>query len=107
MSLHVNAVFLIHACLSFPFLPTQCCIVAFLLLTETKLKCWTVKYGREEKVAAIMAQYKTFVSKNKIFQEFHKAFVEFQEVCHEYKKDGNIGEGGGRKLGEVESGDRH
>ena len=73
------------------FLEHKCCIVAFLLLTETKLKNWTVKYGREEKVAQIMAQYKTFVSKNKIFQEFQKAYVEFQEVCKEYKKDGHIG----------------
>jgi hypothetical protein len=40
-----------------------------------------------------MNQYRTFVSKNKIFQEFQKAFVEFKEVCVEYKKDGKIGEG--------------
>ena len=71
----------------------QCCIVAFLVLTESKLKNWTVKYGREEKVAAIMAQYKTFVSKNKIFQEFQKAFVEFREVCDEYRADGEVGPG--------------
>ena len=69
----------------------QCCIVAFLMLTESKLKNWTVKYGREEKVQQIMNQYKTFVSKNKIFQEFQKAFVEFKEVCTEYKRDGAIG----------------
>ena len=48
--------------------PTQCCIVAFLLLTESKLKNWTVKYGREERVQHLMNQYRTFVSKNKIFQ---------------------------------------
>lgn len=74
----------------------QCCIVAFLMLTESKLKNWTIKYGKEEKVQQIMNQYKTFVSKNKIFQEFQKAFVEFKEVCDEYKRDGNI------KSGEAE-----
>ena len=72
--------------------PTQCCIVAFLLLTESKLKNWTVKYGREERVQHLMNQYRTFVSKNKIFQEFHKAYVEFKEVSDEYKRDGQIGE---------------
>ena len=42
--------------------------MAFLLLTESKLKNWTVKYGREERVQHLMNQYRTFVSKNKIFQ---------------------------------------
>ena len=64
--------------------------MAFLTLTESKLKNWTIKYGPEEKVQQIMNQYRTFVSKNKIFQEFQKAYVEFVQVCDEYKKDGEI-----------------
>ena len=60
------------------------------MLTESKLKNWTVKYGREERVQHLMNQYRTFVSKNKIFQEFHKAYVEFKEVSDEYKRDGHI-----------------
>ena len=51
------------------YLEHKCCIVAFLVLTESKLKNWTIKYGSEEKVKQIMTQYRTFVSKNKIFQE--------------------------------------
>lgn len=70
------------------------------MLTESKLKNWTVKFGREERVQHLMNQYRTFVSKNKIFQEFEKAFVEFREVCDEYRKDGEIG------LGESEQIDR-
>ena len=61
-----------------------------MLLTESKLKNWTVKYGREERVQHLMNQYRTFVSKNKIFQEFHKAYVEFKEVSDEYKRDGQM-----------------
>ena len=64
--------------------------MAFLTLTESKLKNWTVKYGPEEKVQQIMNQYRTFVSKNKIFQEFQKAYVEFVQVCDEYRRDGYI-----------------
>ena len=64
--------------------------MAFLTLTESKLKNWTVKYGPEEKVQQIMNQYRTFVSKNKIFQEFQKAYVEFVQVCDEYRRDGDI-----------------
>ncbi len=63
------------------------------MLTESKLKNWTVKYGREERVQQLMNQYRTFVSKNKIFQEFQKAFVEFKEVCDEYRRDGDIAPG--------------
>lgn len=56
-----------------------------------KLKAWTVKYGRVEKVVQLLEQYRNFVSRNKIFQEFNKAFIDMQSVVEEYKRDGNIG----------------
>lgn len=68
----------------------QCCLIAFLQLTETKLKAWTAKYGRIEKVLQLLEQYRNFVSKNHIFQEFNKAFIDMQAVIEEYKRDGNI-----------------
>lgn len=73
----------------FPFL--QCCLIAFLHLTETKLRCWTVKYGREDKVQHLLEQYSNFVSRNRIFQEFNKAYIDMQQVVEEYKREGNIG----------------
>lgn len=72
------------------FLEHKCCLIAFLNLVETKLRPWTAKYGRQEKVQQLLDQYVNFVSKNKIFQEFGKAFVDMQQVVEEYKKDGNI-----------------
>lgn len=69
----------------------QCCLIAFLQLTETKLKAWTAKYGRAEKVIQLLDQYRNFVSKNHIFQEFNKAFIDMQAVIEEYRRDGNIG----------------
>ena len=69
----------------------QCCLIAFLHLTETKLRGWTVKYGREEKVQQLLEQYRNFVSRNRIFQEFNKAYIDMQQVVEEYKKDGNVG----------------
>ena len=66
------------------YLEHKCCIVAFLVLTESKLKNWTIKYGSEDKVKQIMNQYRTFVSKNKIFQEFQKAYIEFQQVVNPF-----------------------
>lgn len=70
----------------------QCCLIAFLHLTESKLRSWTVKYGREEKVVQLLEQYRNFVSRNRIFQEFNKAYIDMQQVVDEYKRDGNIGE---------------
>lgn len=72
------------------FLEHKCCLIAFLNLVENKLRQWTVKYGREDSVQQMLDQYKNFVSRNKIFQEFSKAFVDMQQVVEEYKRDGNI-----------------
>ncbi|XP_066158002.1 muscle-specific protein 300 kDa isoform X10 [Euwallacea fornicatus] len=72
------------------FLEHKCCLIAFLQLTETKLRAWTAKYGRVDKVVQLLDQYRNFVSKNHIFQEFNKAFRDMQAVIDEYKRDGNI-----------------
>lgn len=69
----------------------QCCLIAFLHLTENKLKGWTVKYGREDKVQHLLDQYTNFVSRNRVFQEFNKAYIDMQQVVEEYKREGNIG----------------
>ncbi|CAG2063292.1 unnamed protein product, partial [Timema podura] len=51
---------------------------------------WTVKYGREEKVQQLLEQYRNFVSRNRIFQEFNKAYIDMQRVVEEYKREGNV-----------------
>jgi hypothetical protein len=60
-------------------------------LTENKVRNWTVKYGVESKVQQLLDQYNNFVSRNKIFQEFNRAYIDMQQVVEEYKKEGNIG----------------
>ncbi|XP_029680499.1 nesprin-1 isoform X2 [Formica exsecta] len=72
------------------FLEHKCCLVAFLYLVETKLKGWNIKYGTEEKVHQMLEQYRNFVSRNRIFQEFQKAYLDMQQVAEEYKRDGDI-----------------
>lgn len=69
----------------------QCCLIAFLHLTESKLRGWTVKYGREERVHQLLEQYRNFVSKNRVFDEFERAFQDMRQVVDEYKRDGGIG----------------
>ncbi|XP_071567068.1 muscle-specific protein 300 kDa isoform X8 [Temnothorax nylanderi] len=72
------------------FLEHKCCLIAFLYLVETKLKGWNIKYGTEEKVHQMLEQYRNFVSRNRIFQEFQKAYLDMQQVAEEYKRDGDI-----------------
>ncbi|XP_024081429.1 nesprin-1 [Cimex lectularius] len=72
------------------FLEHRCCLIAFMELTENKVRSWTIKYGNEQRVQQLLDQYNNFVSRNKIFQEFNKAFIDMQHVIEEYKRDGNI-----------------
>lgn len=66
------------------FLEHKCCILAFLDLTDNKLKAWSVRYGTEETIALMLEQYRAFVSRNKLFHEFDKAFKEMQQVSNFY-----------------------
>ncbi|KAL1139458.1 hypothetical protein AAG570_006442 [Ranatra chinensis] len=72
------------------FLEHKCCLIAFMELTENKVRNWTVKYGTESKVQQLLDQYNNFVSRNKIFQEFNRAYIDMQQVVDEYKRDGKI-----------------
>ncbi|XP_046474495.1 muscle-specific protein 300 kDa isoform X6 [Neodiprion pinetum] len=72
------------------FLEHKCCLIAFLFLVETKLKGWSVKYGTEDKVHQMLEQYRNFVSRNRIFQEFQKAYLDMQQVVEEYKREGDV-----------------
>lgn len=71
------------------FLEHKCCLIAFLNLIESKLNGWTGKYGRENDVQQLIEQYRNFISRNKVFQEFNKAFIDMQQVVDEYKRDGD------------------
>ncbi|CAH2241590.1 jg3925 [Pararge aegeria aegeria] len=68
------------------YLEHKCCIVAFTELTKAKLAVWTGKYGRIDYVRALLDDYDNFVTKNKIFQEFDKAYIDIKQVAEEYKK---------------------
>ncbi|XP_034936487.1 nesprin-1 isoform X11 [Chelonus insularis] len=72
------------------FLEHKCCLIAFLYLIENKLKIWSVKYGSEEEVNQMLEQYRNFVSRNQIFQEFQKAYLDMQQVADEFKREGDI-----------------
>lgn len=72
------------------FLEHKCCIIAFLNLIENKLRSWTGKFGREDRSKQMLQHYNDFVHKNKVFDEFDKAFVDMKYVVEECRRDGNL-----------------
>lgn len=68
------------------YLEHKCCIVAFTELTKAKLATWTGKYGRIDHARALLEDYDNFVTKNKIFQEFDRAYIDIKQVAEEYKR---------------------
>ena len=68
------------------FLEHKCCILATIDLTESKLTAWSSRYGTEETIVHMLDQYRAFVSRNKLFHEFDKAFGEMQLVAEEFKR---------------------
>lgn len=80
------------------FLEHKCCIVAFTELTKAKLAAWTGKYGRIDHVRALLDDYDNFVTKNKIFQEFDRAYVDIKQVADEYKRVCEVDRSEGREI---------
>lgn len=76
--------------LNLKFLEHKICIIAFLNLIENKLRLWTGKFGREDNAKQLLQQYNDFVHKNKVFEEFEKAFVDMKYVVEECRRDGNL-----------------
>ena len=81
------------------FLEHKCCILAFLDLTDNKLKAWSVRYGTMETITHMLDQYRSFVSRNKLFHEFDKAFGEMHDVAEEYKRTAHLTQ---QELNEVD-----
>lgn len=70
------------------FMEHKCCLIAFLNLLENKISA--VHYGNEDVVRHSLDQIRSFLTRNKIVEEFEKALVDMRQVIEEYKLDGNL-----------------
>lgn len=70
------------------FTEHKCCLIAFLNLLENKIS--SVRYGNEDVVKNSLDQIRSFLTRNKIVEEFEKALVDMRQVIEEYKVDGNL-----------------
>lgn len=80
------------------FLEHKCCLLAFLNLLENKIGA--VRYGNEDVVRHSLDQIRSFLTRNKIVEEFEKALVDMRQVIQEYKDDCNLSR---KDLHEIEN----
>ncbi|XP_043237695.1 nesprin-1-like isoform X2 [Amphibalanus amphitrite] len=73
------------------YLEHRCCIIAFLILMEGRVRAWTVKLGRQPRVEQMLHEYQTFVSDRNVFHEFEQAFIEMKQVADAFVKEGGVG----------------
>ncbi|XP_043244080.1 nesprin-1-like [Amphibalanus amphitrite] len=73
------------------YLEHRCCIIAFLILMEGRVRAWTVKLGHQPRVEQMLHEYQTFVSDRNVFHEFEQAFIEMKQVADAFVKEGGVG----------------
>uniref|UniRef100_A0A3Q2Y7W4 Calponin-homology (CH) domain-containing protein n=1 Tax=Hippocampus comes TaxID=109280 RepID=A0A3Q2Y7W4_HIPCM len=71
-------------------------LMAFLLLAESKLKSWIVKYGRRDSVELLLQNYLTFIEGHRFFEQYDILFSALKQAADVYvKSDGSIDEAEG------------
>nr|XP_006824848.1 PREDICTED: nesprin-1-like [Saccoglossus kowalevskii] len=59
-------------------------MLGFVVMAERRLKSWTVKYGNQENVEALLDNYMDFIEKDKFFQRYESGFQQLQAVAEAY-----------------------
>uniref|UniRef100_A0A8C5AJ13 Calponin-homology (CH) domain-containing protein n=1 Tax=Gadus morhua TaxID=8049 RepID=A0A8C5AJ13_GADMO len=76
------------------FVENQHQIQAFLILAESKLKSWIIKYGHRESVEKMLLNYVTFVEKQHLFENYEALFQSLKRSAEQYVAvDASVEEG--------------
>uniref|UniRef100_A0A3Q0QZ19 Calponin-homology (CH) domain-containing protein n=1 Tax=Amphilophus citrinellus TaxID=61819 RepID=A0A3Q0QZ19_AMPCI len=71
-------------------------LMAFLMLAESKLKSWIIKYGRRDSVELLLQSYLTFVEGHRFFEQYEIIFTGLKQAAEVYvKSDSSIDEAEG------------
>ncbi|XP_067130355.1 LOW QUALITY PROTEIN: muscle-specific protein 300 kDa-like [Centruroides vittatus] len=65
-------------------------ILILLSTIETKLKHWNNKLGNQAQVDKMISEYKDFVEKRNVYQEFEKNFADLKRESNNYQKGGTL-----------------
>ncbi|KPP57545.1 hypothetical protein Z043_124718, partial [Scleropages formosus] len=61
-------------------------LMAFLILAESKLKSWIIKYGRRESVELLLQNYISFIEGHKFFEQYETTFQTLKQAADTYIK---------------------
>ncbi|XP_071058018.1 nesprin-1-like [Pseudochaenichthys georgianus] len=76
------------------FLENKHHMQGFLILTESKLKSWIIKYGRQESVAVMLHNYISFVEKQHFFENYEALFQSLKLSAEAFvNADSSVDEG--------------
>ncbi|KAG5265767.1 hypothetical protein AALO_G00246160 [Alosa alosa] len=64
-------------------------LMAFLILAESKLKTWIVKYGRRDSVELLLQNYIAFIEGHKFFEQYETTFRSLKQAADVYIKSDN------------------
>ncbi|XP_041828569.1 nesprin-1-like [Melanotaenia boesemani] len=71
-------------------------LMAFLVLAESKLKSWIIKYGRRDSVELLLQSYLTFIEGHRFFEQYEIIFTGLKQAAEVYvKSDSSIDEAEG------------
>nr|KAF6341460.1 hypothetical protein mMyoMyo1_011887 [Myotis myotis] len=75
------------------FLELKYRLLSLLVLAESKLKSWIIKYGRRESVALLLQNYITFIENSKFFEQYEVTYQILKQTAEMYvKADGSVEE---------------
>ncbi|KAG2468780.1 SYNE1 protein, partial [Polypterus senegalus] len=61
-------------------------LLAFLMVAESKLKSWIIKYGRRESVELLLQNYTAFIEGNKFFEQYEDTYQTMKQKADVYMK---------------------
>ncbi|OBS71721.1 hypothetical protein A6R68_13702, partial [Neotoma lepida] len=75
------------------FLELKYRLLSLLVLAESKLKSWIIKYGRRESVELLLQNYLSFIENSKFFEQYEVTYQILKQTAEMYvKADGSVGE---------------
>ncbi|KTF86543.1 hypothetical protein cypCar_00031800 [Cyprinus carpio] len=77
-------------------------LMAFLMLAESKLKSWIIKYGRRDSVELLLQNYVAFIEGHKFFEQYETTFLTLKQAADSYLKSGASGSKIPKRAEEVE-----
>ncbi|TRY83459.1 hypothetical protein DNTS_016204 [Danionella cerebrum] len=77
--------------IKFEFWEMKYRLMAFLMLAESKLKSWIIKYGRRDSVELLLHNYIAFIDGHKFFEHYESAFRNLKQAADSYLKSGASG----------------